>query len=78
MACRWLFCPFPGAVADVATVIHSLEVDLADGLVGAIESVLERGSSRGDAEDAATGGDELSILLRSPGMEDLHAGEARG
>ena len=58
------------APADVAAVLHIVEVDGLHTFVDAIERGLEIVGGGGDGEDAASGGDELAIFEGGAGVED--------
>src|SRR5262245_27203060 len=67
-----------GSAANVPPVMHPLEVDAADGVIGPVDRRANGWSARSDAEHAPTGRHEPSIALGGPGMEYAHALDARG
>ena len=59
-----------GSVADVATVLHTLEGDFSELGIGLVEGGTEIGGGSGDGEDTAAGGDELVVFEDGAGVED--------
>src|SRR4051812_26800127 len=60
---------FQGAVADVLAVLHAVEADLIDRLIGAGARHLHRVAERSDAEDTAAVGDDGLAFLAGTGVE---------
>jgi len=61
-------------LADVLAVMDAGEVNFGGGEVGAVDRGLQGLATGGDAEDAAAGGDELTIDELSAGVEYGDAG----
>ena len=60
------------AVADVAAELHSFERDLSEFGIGLVEGGLKLRGKGGDSEDAASGGDDLSVFESSTGVKDYY------
>src|SRR5215213_7417599 len=65
-------------VADVFAVVHSVEVDVLDGVVGALLRVGDGFAEGGDGEDAAAVGDDLAVGFTRTGVEDFDVGHGVG
>jgi hypothetical protein len=50
-------------MADVAAIVYSVEVNLGHGLVGAGQSLFQRGRCGADAQHAASAGEQLAAEL---------------
>jgi hypothetical protein len=59
-------------VAYVSAELHAFEGDLCEFGVGLVEGGLEVRGGGGDSEDAASGGDDLSVFEGCAGVEDDH------
>src|SRR5271166_1301476 len=67
---------FERAMADVAAVVHTFEVDLADGVVSTVEGGLQRVGCRGDSQHTASAGEVVAVDERRASMENLNAGHS--
>jgi hypothetical protein len=59
-------------------VEHAVECDEAGGFVGEVDGGTQALGASGDAEDASSGGDELTVCQGGAGVEDVDAGETVG
>ena len=66
----WFFAQ--RAVAYVSAELHAFEGDLCEFGVGLVECGLEIGACGGDGENAASGGDDLSVFESSTGVKDYY------
>ena len=57
--------------ADVAAVLHAVEMNLRDAGVGARDRVGEVGAAADDGQHAAAGGDEIAVAPRGAGVKHL-------
>src|SRR5689334_4131311 len=67
-SCRAI--PGEGAVADVAPVLHAVEADAIDDLVGPAARHANRVAKSGDAKDATAVGQQLALLEACAGLEN--------
>ena len=65
-------------MADVAPVVHSFEVNIGHGGIGAAQGLHQVVADGGYAQHASAAGDDAAVLDGGAGMEDFNAGNARG
>src|SRR5262245_1496948 len=66
--------PAKTLLADVAAVVHAVEVAMRDGPVSGVDGACEVRSRGGDAEDPATRGFQAAVEMARAGVEDGSAG----
>src|SRR5204863_9554566 len=66
-----------GAGGAVRAHLHPIERNQVRGLIGAIPRLTGRGTEGGDVQDSTTGGDDVAVALRRPGVGHLHIRDPR-
>ncbi len=61
-------------MADVGAVVHAAKVDFSGGGVGSVDGFSECGGAGGDAQDAASAGDEIVSVQFGASVENRCAG----